>query len=72
MLFHFLLGCHGYLFFYEVSFGDLCCVLMWVVVSTGSMSMGLNLLDNGIGSFIRVFFLFSLDFSFSLLRVFFS
>ena len=38
-------------------------VLMWVVVSsessvvvsTGSMSVGLNLLDNGIGSFIRVF-----------------
>ena len=46
-------------------------VLMWVVassessviVSTGSMSIGLNLLDNGIGLFIRVFF--SLDFSFS-------
>ena len=29
--------------------------LMWVVVSTGSMSIGLNLLDNGIGSFISVF-----------------
>ena len=30
-------------------------VLMWVVVSTGSfMSIGLNLLDNGIGSFISV------------------
>ena len=44
-------------------------LLMWVVVSTGSMSIGLNLLDNGIGSFIRAF-LFRLDFSFSLLRVF--
>ena len=51
-------------------------VLMWVVVSskssmvvsTGTMSIGLNLLDNGIGSFISVF---CLDFFFSLFRVFF-
>ena len=49
----------GIYFFYEVSFG----VLMWVfvssessvVVSTGSISIGLNQLDNGIGSFIRIF-----------------
>ena len=48
-------------FIYEVSFGVLWCLLMWVVVSsessvvvsTGSlMSIGLNLLDNQIGSFI--------------------
>ena len=33
-------------------------VLMWVVVSTGSMSIGLNLLDNEISSFISIFCLF--------------
>ena len=30
-------------------------VLMWVDVSTGPVSIGLNLLDNEIGSFISVF-----------------
>ena len=49
-------------------------VLMWVVVSTGSsMSIGPNLLDNGIGSFISVFCLVwifsSLLWGFSLILV---
>ena len=66
----------GIYFLQSLFWSFMVSVFMWVVVSsessmavsTGSMSIGLNLLDNGVGSFISVF---CLVWIFSFLREFF-